>query len=255
MTCFFLSCCSGPFPQFCRDLHSAVPTTCLWAAGVRSDVSSLPGFVRREASLTTCLRSPPSVQRQVQASHIIDGSYVPHYSSSSWPAPTDGPAVHWLPHHGQPSHAGGPAQDCQQCGHDIGRLLHHLGVGRSGRCHAITHFTCCTAFSDTNQGCQSSAFFGGGGTFCLFKNDFPLFLKRHRQNKKKRKEKPVSDTGRVQKALVNNHWRLGVCFFRFRSKFESMVSPLGTEYLTPAAILRVVLRRKTVLTLAQLSSD
>ena len=147
---FFLSCCSDPFSEFCRDLHSAVPTTFLWAAGVRSRVSSLPGFVRREASLTTCLRSPPSVQRQVQASRYIDSINIPHYSSTTWPAPTDGPAVHWLHHHGQPGHDGVRPERCQQCGHDVGRLLHHLGVGRYGRCHVMTHFCCGPALTDTD---------------------------------------------------------------------------------------------------------
>ena len=135
---FFSASCRRRFQQFCRDLHSAVPTTCLWAAAVECPVSSLPGFVRREASLTTCLRSPPSVQRQVQASDMIDGNEVPLYSSTTWPAPTDGPAVHWLHHHGQPGHAGDSPEDCQQCGHDIGRHLHHLGVGGTSRCHMMS---------------------------------------------------------------------------------------------------------------------
>ena len=138
-----VSCYSVRFSQLCQDLHSAVPNACLWAAGVWSRVSSLPGFVRTEASLKICLRSPPSVQRQVEASRYIDDSNVPHYSSANWPAPTDGPAVRWLQHHGQPGHAEGGPRDCLQCGRDIGRLLHDLGVGGSGRCYGMNQFTCC----------------------------------------------------------------------------------------------------------------
>ena len=80
---------------------------------------------------------------------MIDGRDVPHYSRQPWPAPTDGPAVRWLKHQLQPGHAGGDPDDCEQCGRDVGHLLHRLRVGQSGRCHGST--------------CGSTTGGGGGG--------------------------------------------------------------------------------------------
>ena len=95
-------------------------------------------------------------------------------------------------------------------------------------------------FLYNEQGCQSSAFWqnsalfleGGGEGFCFFENHFLLFLK------KMQKKLPVSDTAtirRVQRALVDSRWRLGllVC--------ASSVSGQSTK-----AMLQVVEQRKTI---------
>ena len=82
---------------------------------------------------------------------MINDHLTPRYSQAAWPSPTEGPAVHWLVHAAQPGHGGGHPQYCQQCGLEVGRLLHHLGVGQSGRCHGTAsntdstghYFYCC----------------------------------------------------------------------------------------------------------------
>ena len=144
------TCYSGYFIYLCRDLHRAAPDTCLWGAGVIL-LSFLPTCLRVVDTLRTPLRCPPVVQREVALSCLIDGRATPRYSQAAWPSPTEGPAVRWLKHDGQPGHGGGHPQDCQQCGLEVGRLLHHLGVGQSGRCHGTAsntdstghYFYCC----------------------------------------------------------------------------------------------------------------
>ena len=114
-------------------------------------LSSPPPCVRVVDTLRTPLRCPPAVQREVQQSVMINDSYTPRYSQAAWPSPTEGPAVHWMVHDAQPGHGGGDPRDCQQCGLEVGRLLHHLGVGQSGRCHGTAsntastghYFVCC----------------------------------------------------------------------------------------------------------------
>ena len=81
-------------------------------------------------------------------------------------------------------------------------------------------------------------------TFCFFKNDFPLFFFF--------KSQTIfilcTDTATINcwksfgKQSVTS-WFAGMHFFRFRSKFESGVPPLGSQNLTPAAMLRVGVQR------------
>ena len=127
---------SGGFEELCRDLHLAVPDTCLWAAGV-TRLSSPPPCIRVVDKLTTALRCPPVVQREVERSTYIDGSSIPHYSKAAWPSPTDGPAIRWLEHGDQDGHDGSFPHECEQCGLHVGRLLHDLVVGQSGGCHVV----------------------------------------------------------------------------------------------------------------------
>ena len=68
-------------------------------------------------------------------------------------------------------------------------------------------------------------------TFRFFKNDFPLFLKNQ---KKKIFFFSFTDTATIyltksfgEQSVTS--WFAGMRFFRFRSMFESAVSPLGTR--------------------------
>ena len=119
------------FPEFCRQLRAAVPNLSLWAAGIWP-LDSPPDWLTVEDSLTVPLRCPPTVQREVEKSGYI-GDEVPSYSSSPWPAPTEGPAVRWLKHEDQPGHSGFEQLYCEQCGRDIALCLQQLGVGQPGR--------------------------------------------------------------------------------------------------------------------------
>ena len=74
--------------------------------------------------------------------------------------------------------------------------------------------------------------------FCFLKSDFPIFVLSHRP-KKKKKKLLVSNTATIgssksfgKQSLAS--WFVVTHFFRFRSKFESTVSPFGTQNLTPA---------------------
>ena len=121
------------FLKFCRRLRAAVPSLSLWAAGIWC-LDSPPDWLTVEDSLTAPLRCPPAVQREVDKSVFIGGE-VPNFSSSPWPAPTEGPAVRWLEHDGQPGHNSGfLAQGCEQCCQNIALCLQELGVGQPGRC-------------------------------------------------------------------------------------------------------------------------
>ena len=87
-----------------------------------------------------------------------------------------------------------------------------------------------------------------------------LFQKRFSAFYEKLPEKISNNAtiGRVGRASVNRHWPLGllVCASsvsgqnskaRFRSEFESAVSPLSTRNLIPTAMQQVSVRRKIVL--------
>ena len=128
------TCYSEFFPDLCDALHRAAPNTCLWGAGVFRLFSPRP-CVREVDWLTTPLRCPPSVHREVARSDAIGGHVIPAYRQEAWPSPTEGPDVHWLQHDGQPDHGGDEPEDCLQCGLEVGHLLHHLRDGQSGRCH------------------------------------------------------------------------------------------------------------------------
>ena len=123
-------CYSGELPDFCRQLQAAVPNLTLWAAGIWP-LQSPPAWLTVEDTLTTPLRCPPAVQRQVEQSRLI-GRDVPNYSTAPWPAATEGPAVEWMEHRGQRGHRLGAPENCDRCGQQVGRRLLDLGVGQPG---------------------------------------------------------------------------------------------------------------------------
>ncbi|XP_070208606.1 uncharacterized protein [Littorina saxatilis] len=85
-----------------------------------------------ERQLTTPLRCPPTVTKEVAKSKEMKGSDIPSYSSTPAPAATEGPPVRWLPHKGgQDGHSKGTAMNCNACGDAVVQLLKELGVGQS----------------------------------------------------------------------------------------------------------------------------
>ena len=114
-------------------LKERVPSLCLWCCSLeplKSPLSWLP-----EVALTTSLRSPPVVTREVQRSKEIERHhYILPYSLPPTPAETDGPPILWRQHRGQPGHTEGEAEDCEECGKVIAKVLKDLGVGQSGTC-------------------------------------------------------------------------------------------------------------------------
>ncbi|KAK7088942.1 hypothetical protein V1264_024640 [Littorina saxatilis] len=85
-----------------------------------------------ERQLTTPLRCPPAVTKEVAKSKEMQGSDIPSYSSTPAPAATEGPPVRWLPHKsGQDGHTKGTAMNCDVCGDAVVQLLKELGVGQS----------------------------------------------------------------------------------------------------------------------------
>ncbi|KAL8612988.1 hypothetical protein ACOMHN_001071 [Nucella lapillus] len=70
----------------------------------------------------------------IVAENTLLGSVVLEYKTPHVPPVTEGPAVRWLKHLGQPQHTAGPScQDCAQCGQIIVTELRKLGVGQLGQ--------------------------------------------------------------------------------------------------------------------------
>ena len=119
------------FGQFIQKLRAEVPAFSLWAAGVRL-LQSLPQWLTVQ-TLSTPMRCPPAVMREVMQDQVLNGTNIPCYTSPACAAPTDGLAVRWLKHRGQASHSHGgqdnPA-DCAECGRRVAALLDDLEVGK-----------------------------------------------------------------------------------------------------------------------------
>ncbi|XP_070209681.1 uncharacterized protein [Littorina saxatilis] len=121
---------SRAFERFINTLHPKIPSLSVWCASVHK-LESLP-FWMCERQLTTPLRCPPTVTKEVAKSKEMKGSGIPSYSSTPAPAATEGPPVRWLPHKGgQDGHSKGTAMNCNACGDAVVQLLKELGVGQS----------------------------------------------------------------------------------------------------------------------------
>ena len=124
-------------------------------------------------TLTTQLRSPPAVQREVEKSDMIDGAMIPLYHAPRYrkgarPAPTEGHPIRWLAHRSQPGHDNIHPTDCEQCGREVGRVLHALGVGRSGQCDTAAdpvqlRACCCRLVAGLKAQLHMQRGGGGGG--------------------------------------------------------------------------------------------
>ena len=80
-------------------------------------------------------------------------------------------------------------------------------------------------------------------TFRIFEKDFSLFfLNRQKECFFLFTDTPTVDCSKSFGKQSVTYWFAGM-HFRFRSKFESTVSPLGTRNLTPAAMVRVGVQR------------
>nr|KAG5685618.1 hypothetical protein BaRGS_001499 [Batillaria attramentaria] len=137
----------GKFDQFCSLLANRVPDLHLWAAAVER-VSKVTRLT--EHRLTTPVRSPPAVMREVQRSVAINDVIVPRYSSSATPAPTDGPEVRKLRHYNPGDRYQRPMsghtldwpEKCERCGDNIADLLKELRVGQSDLQYRDTIIVC-----------------------------------------------------------------------------------------------------------------
>ena len=76
-------------------------------------------------------------------------------------------------------------------------------------------------------------------TFRFFKNDFPRFLKNQKKKFLSFTNTATIDSSKSFGKQSVTPWFAGMRFFRFRSKFESAVSPLSIRNLTFATMLRV----------------
>ena len=124
-------CSRFQFFQFITKLQADVPALCLWAAGVVLR-QGLPQWLTVR-TLSTPMRCPPAVMREVLQERLINGSSIPHYTSPACPAPTDGPAVRWLKHRGEANHCHEGRDhplDCAECGRLVAALLDDLDVDK-----------------------------------------------------------------------------------------------------------------------------
>lgn len=114
------------FTQFCDMIIKEVPAVCLWAAALQHEVRP-PCLL--EVKLTTPLRSPPSVIREIMKADEIQEGYVYNYTASAVPFPTDGPGVKRITHrNGQNGHVEVWPRDCAECGRQIARVLKDLNI-------------------------------------------------------------------------------------------------------------------------------
>ncbi|KAK7091347.1 hypothetical protein V1264_009040 [Littorina saxatilis] len=122
---------SDYFERFINELHTKIPSLSLWCASVQK-LNSPPSWMF-ERHLTTPLRCPPTVTKEVAKSKEMKKSGIPSYSSTPAPAATEGPPVKWLPHKGgQDGHTRGSAMACNVCGDAVVHLLlKELRVGQS----------------------------------------------------------------------------------------------------------------------------
>lgn len=128
----FLNRYSNNFTKFCNGLMAEAPDTCMWAAS--SQHQFIPPCLT-EVKLTTSLRSPPVITKEVmKAKHIQDGN-VHNYTASDIPVLSDGPEPKRIKHRDQQGHTGHWPDNCMECGRQIARVLSDLGIkppGRSG---------------------------------------------------------------------------------------------------------------------------
>ncbi|XP_070188705.1 uncharacterized protein [Littorina saxatilis] len=118
------------FESFIIKLKKKVPTLHLWCASIRKLVNSPQDWMIQE-ELTTPLRSPPVVTREVSKSvGLTSTKTIPPYCIRFVPAATDGPAIKWLKHSKEPGHSNGQPMNCGACGEAIMELLLELGVGK-----------------------------------------------------------------------------------------------------------------------------
>ncbi|XP_070209680.1 uncharacterized protein [Littorina saxatilis] len=119
------------FELFINELHPKIPSLSFWCASVHKLISRPSWMCERQ--LTTPLRCPPTVTKEVAKSRVMkESSGIPSYSSTPAPAATEGPPVRWLPHKGgQDGHSRCTAMNCNACGDAVVQLLKELGVGQS----------------------------------------------------------------------------------------------------------------------------
>ncbi|KAK7091343.1 uncharacterized protein [Littorina saxatilis] len=118
------------FERFINTLHPKIPSLSVWCASVQK--LNCPPSWMCERQLTTPLRCPPTVTKEVAKSKEMKESDIPSYSPTPAPAATEGPPVRWLPHKsGQDGHGKGSAMKCDICGDAVVQLLNELGVGQS----------------------------------------------------------------------------------------------------------------------------
>lgn len=79
-------------------------------------------------TLSTPLRSPPVVVREVMEAFEIQSGEVYGYTLSSMPVTADGPAIMRISHH-EAGHSGLKPHHCIECGHQIARILKQLHIG------------------------------------------------------------------------------------------------------------------------------
>ncbi|XP_070208288.1 uncharacterized protein [Littorina saxatilis] len=122
---------SRVFESFINTLHPKIPSLSVWCASVQK-LDSPPSWMC-ERQLTTPLRCPPTVTKEVAKSKEMKESDIPSYSPTPAPAATEGPPVRWLPHKGgQDGHSKGSPMECDVCGDAVVHLLlKELRVGQS----------------------------------------------------------------------------------------------------------------------------
>lgn len=105
-----------------------VPEVVLWAASVQHGVR--PGCLD-EVRLTTPLRSPPVVVKEVmKAEEISKKKSVHPYIFNSTATPVDGPPVKIIQHtKDQSGHTDTRPYNCVECGHRVAMVLEELSVG------------------------------------------------------------------------------------------------------------------------------
>lgn len=84
-----------------------------------------------DVKLTTPLRSPPVVAREVMvADEIKTDLAVDGYTTIDVPVSTEGPSVRRITHYRNKSgHIGTWPRDCKQCGLEVALILEELNVG------------------------------------------------------------------------------------------------------------------------------
>lgn len=119
---------SNNFTCFCDKLICQVPEVNLWAAAAKHHLRP-PCLL--EVKLTSPLRSPPVVVREVKgAAEIQRLNHVYDYTDSVVLAPTDGPRVKRIVHEdGKSDHCGRRAENCEACGSELTRVFAELEVG------------------------------------------------------------------------------------------------------------------------------
>lgn len=116
------------FGSFCENLHARVPKLHLWAANSLKNIAprNWPTKV-----LTKLLRSPPTVQREIEEAEEFNEGEVDKYDDQhSFPHHTDGVKVQTFYHIKE--HEEEFLQDCLQCGKILAEFLtEDLRVGKS----------------------------------------------------------------------------------------------------------------------------